>query len=84
MSSHPLLGLKGNIHERLQVVETERGAVAPCAGLIHDRSGKGRREERALLADILPDGRFDVPTSQRGCRSFGWSVGRMVFPPCVI
>jgi hypothetical protein len=37
-------------HERLQVVETERGAVAPGTGLILEWSGEGRCEERALLA----------------------------------
>jgi hypothetical protein len=33
--------------------------------LIFERAGKGRREERTFLADILPDGRFDVAASQR-------------------
>ena len=28
-------------------------------------AGEGRREERTVLADILPDGRFDVAASQR-------------------
>jgi hypothetical protein len=47
MSGHPLLRFEGDIHERFQVVETERGAVAPCTALILERSGEGRREERA-------------------------------------
>ena len=70
MSGDPLLCLKGDIHERLEVTETERGAVAPGAGLILEGSGEGRREERALLTDVLPDRRLDVPTSQRGRRAF--------------
>jgi len=71
MSVDPLLRLEGDIHEGLQVVETERGTVAPGAELILERSGEGRREERALLADVLPDGRLDVPTSQCVGQSFG-------------
>ncbi|MDR4468337.1 MAG: hypothetical protein MRJ68_08565 [Nitrospira sp.] len=69
MSIDPLLRLKGDTHERLQVAKTERGAIAPGAGLIFEWARKGRREERALLADILPDRGLDVPTSQRGRRS---------------
>jgi hypothetical protein len=34
VSSYPLLRLKGDTHERLQVVETERGPVGSGAGLI--------------------------------------------------
>ena len=71
MSGHPLLGLKCDIHERLQVAKTERGAIAPGTGLILEWPREGRGEERALLADILPDRRLDVPTSQRRRRSFG-------------
>jgi hypothetical protein len=37
---------------------------------------EGRCEERALLAEILPDRRLDVPTSQRGRWSFGLLLGR--------
>lgn len=72
LSSDPLLRFKGDIHECLKVIETERGAVTPGTRLILERAGKARCEERALLADALPDRRFDVPTSQRHC----WSVGR--------
>ena len=32
--------------------------------MILERAGEGRREERTLLADILPDRRFDVAASQ--------------------
>ncbi|NGZ95601.1 MAG: hypothetical protein CV089_05635 [Nitrospira sp. WS110] len=71
MSGHPLLGLKGDIHERLEVVEPERGSVTPETGLIFERSGEGRGEEQALLADVLPDRCLDVATSQRLRRSFG-------------
>ena len=76
MSSDPLLRLKGDIHERLKVIETKRGAIAPGAGLIFEWARKGRREERALLAHILPDRGLDVPTSQCGGRSFGLLIGR--------
>lgn len=76
MSGDPLLGLKGNVHERFEVIKTERGAVAPGAGLILERARKGRREERTILAGILPDRGLDVATSQRGGWSFGSVVGR--------
>ena len=71
MSVDPLLRLKGDIHEGLQVVETERGAVVPGTGLILERARKGRREERSLLTDVLPDRGLDVAASQRRRRSFG-------------
>lgn len=63
MSGDPLFGLKGDIHEGFQVVETERGAVTPFTGLILERTRKGRGEERDLLADVLPDRGIDVATS---------------------
>ena len=71
MSIDPLLCLEGHIHEGLEVVETERGAVAPGIGLIPEWAREGRCEELSLLADVLLDRGLDVPTSQRGCRSFG-------------
>jgi len=71
MSCDPLLCLKGHIHERLEVVETERSALVPGAGLILERTGEGRREEGALLTDVLPDRRLNVAASQRRRRSFG-------------
>lgn len=71
MSGDPLLRLKGDIHERLKVIETERGVIAPDTGLIFERPRKGRLEERVLLAHSLPDRRLNVPTSQRG----GWRFG---------
>lgn len=37
LSSDSLLRLKGDIHEDLEVIETERGAVAPGTGLIDDQ-----------------------------------------------
>lgn len=49
MSGHPLLRLNGDGHERLKVVGTERGAVAPCTGLIR---------ERTTLAGIPPNRRL--------------------------
>ena len=69
MRVNPLLRFKGEIHEGLGVVETEGRAVAPGTGLIFERSRKGRGEDRSVLADILPDRRLDVVTSQRGGRS---------------
>jgi hypothetical protein len=33
-AGHPLLCLKRDIHERLKVAETERGAITPFTGLI--------------------------------------------------
>jgi len=71
MCGHPLLRLKRDIHDRLEIVKTERGAGAPHPGLILERARKGRCEEWAFLAVILPDCRLDVPTSQRRGRSFG-------------
>jgi hypothetical protein len=44
MSVNPLFGLKGDIHECLQVVEAERDAVTPGTGLILERPRKGRGE----------------------------------------
>ena len=76
MSGDPLLRLTHDIHERLQVVEPERGAVVPGIGLILEWPGEGRREERPLLAGVLPNCRLDVSTSQRGRRSIGSVVGR--------
>jgi hypothetical protein len=55
----------GHGDERLKVAETERGAIAPLAGLILERPREGRCEERTLLAGVLPDRRFDVAASQR-------------------
>jgi hypothetical protein len=71
LSGHSLLRLGGDIQERLQIIETERGAVAPGTGPILERAGKGRCEERSLLPDVRPDRGLDVPTSQCGRWSFG-------------
>lgn len=71
MSSDPLLRVNGDIHERLEVTQTERGPMAPGAGLILEWPRKGRGEERALLTHILPDRRLDAATSQGRGRSFG-------------
>ena len=76
MSGDPLLRLTGDIHDRFQVVETQRCAIAPRTGLILEWVRKGRREERAFLVHILPDRGLDVATSQRRGRSFGRVVGR--------
>lgn len=65
VSGDPFLGLMGHGDERLQVAETKRGAVAPLSELILERRGKGRRKERVLLTDVLPDRGLDVATAQR-------------------
>jgi hypothetical protein len=65
MSGNPLLGITRDSDKGLKVIETERSPIAPSAGLILEWAGEGRREERTFLADILPDGRFDVAASQR-------------------
>ncbi len=65
MSGNPLFGVTRNGDKRLKVIETERGPIAPLPRLILERPREGRCEERTLLADILPDGRFDVAASQR-------------------
>ena len=48
MSVNPLLRLKGNVHQRLQVAQTKRGAVSPDTGLMVELSGENRCEERAF------------------------------------
>jgi hypothetical protein len=55
ISRHPVLGLTSQGNERLQVVKTERSAVAPHPGLILEWPGECRGEEGALLAGILSD-----------------------------
>lgn len=65
MSGDPLLRFMGNGEEGLEVIQTERGAVAPGARLILEWAGEGRCEERSLLAVILPDGGLDVPAPDR-------------------
>jgi hypothetical protein len=70
LSGHLGSGLGGPM-SRLQVVETEGDTIAPGAGLILERSGEGRGEERAFLADTLPNRRLVVLTSQRRRRLFG-------------
>ena len=49
-----LLGFTRDRDKGLQVIETERSAIAPFTGLILER----------LLADTLPDRRFNVAASQ--------------------
>lgn len=71
LSNHSLLCLEGDIHQRLQVIETEGGAVVPGTGLILEGPRECRGEEWALLTDILPDRGLDVATSQSGSRAFG-------------
>ena len=56
----PLLGLTRDGHKGSEFTDLERGSIAPHAGLIFERVGEGRREERTFLAEILPDRCFDV------------------------
>ena len=83
MSGDPLLGLKGDTHERLEVTEPERGAVTPGTGLILERTGKGSCEERSFLHHILPNRRFDVPHRSEVAGRLDKLLVAMVFPPCV-
>jgi hypothetical protein len=76
MSGNPLLGITRDGHHGFEVIETERSAIAPFTGLVLELAREGRREERTFLADILPDGRFDVAASQRGR---GFVVGSHLF-----
>src|SRR6476620_500352 len=52
MSGNPLLCFMCDGDQSLKVIETERGAVAPCARLILEWAGKGRCEERSVFADV--------------------------------
>ena len=65
MSGDPLLRFMATVSKSLKVIQTERGAVAPCARLILERPGEGRCEERTFFTDILPDRGLDVAASQR-------------------
>ena len=64
VSGDPLLGFTHNGEQGLEIIETERGPIAPFTGLIFERPREGRCEERTLLAAILLDRRFDVAASQ--------------------
>ena len=65
VSGDPLLGFTRYREKSLKVIETERGSIAPFPRLILEWAGEGCCEERTLLADILPDRRFDAAASQR-------------------
>ena len=65
VSGNPLLRLTRDGDKGLKVIKTERSPVAPRSGLILERAGEGRCEERTILAAILPDRGFDVAASQR-------------------
>ena len=54
MSGYPLLGLTGHVDKGFDVIETERSPVAPFPGLIFERAGEGRREERSLPIRTTP------------------------------
>src|SRR3989442_6148865 len=65
MSSNPLLRVTRDGDKGFEVIETERSPIAPSPGLILERAGESRCKERPLLADILPDRRFNAAASQR-------------------
>src|SRR5713226_7326770 len=65
MSGNPLLSLTHDGAKGIKFNETTRSPIAPHARLILERPREGRREERTLLTDNLPDRRFDVAASQR-------------------
>ena len=75
MGLNPLLRFTRDVDQGLEVVETERGAVAPFTGLILERPREGRREEQSFLACILPDRGLDVAAWQRVYRLFGLLSG---------
>ena len=64
----------------LKVIQTDRAPIAPRPGLFLERAGEGRREEGAILADILPDRRLDVAASQP---VRGFVVGSHFVSSCV-
>lgn len=75
-SRYPLLRLKSDIHEHLQVVETEWDAVVREPGLILERPEKGPVETRCLTG-ILTHRGFDSPAwSAR--RLDVWMVARTI------
>ena len=61
----PLFGRTRDGDQIFEVIETERSPITPHAGLILEWAGEGRREERTLLAAILPDRGPDVAATQR-------------------
>ncbi len=65
MSGNPFLRFPRDGEKGLKIIETKRCAITPFSGLILERPRKGRREEWALLADILPDRGLDVGAPQR-------------------
>ena len=50
VSGDPLLGLTRAGEKGFKVIETERRPIAPRSGLILERAGEGRCEERTMLA----------------------------------
>jgi hypothetical protein len=65
MSGDPLFCFICNGEQCIEVIETVRSAVAPCAGLILEWPGEGRCEERSLFAVILPDRGLDIAAAKR-------------------
>jgi len=59
-ASDPLLSLRVEKRDGVQVAVAERGKVPPRAGLVPDGPGEGDREVRAILTDVLPDRGIDA------------------------
>ncbi len=64
MRGDPVLGVTRDPEKGFEVIETGRSPIAPRAGLVLERTGERRCEERTLFDGILPDRRLDVATSQ--------------------
>lgn len=83
LSNHSLFCLTGEIHQHLQVIESEQSTVVPGSGLILERTREGPQAEWALLAHSLPDRRLAVAPSQRGAGRLHEVLVTMVFSHCV-
>ena len=84
MNVNPLLRFEADIHERLQVVDTERSAIVPGTGLILERARKGRGEERSVLLSFCQIDALMLPhRSVVAGRSDEVLVAMMV-PPCML
>jgi hypothetical protein len=83
MSGGRLLPLEGDVHERLEVIQPERGAVVPGTGLILEWTRKGRGEERSVFAPFCQIVALMLPHRSVVAGRFDCWLVAMVFPPCV-
>ena len=60
MLAHPLFGVAGTIHERLQIGVNVGMTVLPLLGFVLVGPGEGYREKRTFLTRLLPNGSADV------------------------